>query len=169
MLYVGYNPPPHLWRPGCELEERCMTGTPNRTVKVGIFVTAMAGGMRDGALRWSDLRLMAERADTLGFDSFWVPDHLIFMPEGEQPHGPWECWSLIAALAASTSRLEIGSLVTCVPFRNPGLLAKMADTIDEISGGRLILGLGAGWHEPEFDAFGYSFDHRFERFEEALH
>ena len=65
--------------------------------------------------------------------------------------------------------MELGSLVTCAPFRNPALLAKMADTIDEISGGRLILGLGAGWHEPEFDAFGYPFDHRFERFEEALH
>jgi alkanesulfonate monooxygenase SsuD/methylene tetrahydromethanopterin reductase-like flavin-dependent oxidoreductase (luciferase family) len=141
----------------------------NRPLKVGIFVTAMAGGMRDGALRWNDLRQMAERAEELGFDSFWVPDHLIFKPEGEKPHGPWECWSLIAALAASTSRMELGSLVTCVPFRNPGLLAKMADTIDEISGGRLILGLGAGWHEPEFDAFGYPFDHRFERFEESLH
>jgi len=141
----------------------------NRPLKIGIFVTAMADGMRDGALRWNDLRQMAECAEAVGFDSFWVPDHLIFKPEGERPHGPWECWSLIAALAASTSRLEIGSLVTCVPFRNPGLLAKMADTVDEISGGRLILGLGAGWHEPEFDAFGYPFDHRFERFEEALH
>jgi probable F420-dependent oxidoreductase len=128
----------------------------------------MAGGMRDGALGWRDLRAMAERADRLGFDSFWVPDHLIFKNPDEAPHGPWECWSLLSALAASTSRLQIGTLVLCTQFRNPALLAKMADTVDEISGGRLILGLGAGWHEPEFDAFGYPFEHRFERFEEAL-
>jgi probable F420-dependent oxidoreductase len=124
--------------------------------------------MRDGALRWSDIRTMAERAETLGFDSFWVPDHLIFKNPGEKPHGPWECWSLLSALAATTSRLQIGSLVTCVGFRNPGLLAKMADTIDEISGGRFILGLGAGWHKPEYDAFGFPYDYRVSRFEEAL-
>jgi probable F420-dependent oxidoreductase len=143
-----------------------MTASPSP--KVGLFITAMAGGMRDGALRWADLRAMAERAEAVGFDSFWVPDHLIFKNEGEKPHGPWECWSLIAALAASTTRLEIGSLVTCIGFRNPALLAKMAETIDEIGGGRLILGLGAGWHQPEYEAFGYPFDNRFDRFEEAV-
>jgi probable F420-dependent oxidoreductase len=127
----------------------------------------MAGGMRDGALRWRDLRAMAETAEAVGFDSFWIPDHLIFRNEGEAPHGPWECWSLLAAVAASTARLELGTAVTCIGFRNPALLAKMADTVDEISGGRLILGLGAGWHEPEYRAFGYPFDHRFERFDEA--
>jgi alkanesulfonate monooxygenase SsuD/methylene tetrahydromethanopterin reductase-like flavin-dependent oxidoreductase (luciferase family) len=139
-----------------------------RSCKIGLFISAMAGGMRDGALRWNDLRAMAERAEEVGFDSFWVPDHLLFKNPGEQPHGPWECWSLLSALAASTSRMEIGSLVTCVGFRNPGLLAKTAETVDEISGGRLILGLGAGWHEPEYDAFGFPFDHRFERFDEAV-
>ncbi len=137
-------------------------------MKIGIFITAMAGGMRDGALRWSDLRAMADRTEEIGLDSFWVPDHLIFENPGEQPHGPWECWSLLAALAATTKRIEIGSLVTCAGFRNPGLLAKMADTVDEVSGGRLILGLGAGWHEPEYSAFGYPYDNRFTRFEEAV-
>jgi alkanesulfonate monooxygenase SsuD/methylene tetrahydromethanopterin reductase-like flavin-dependent oxidoreductase (luciferase family) len=139
-----------------------------RPLKAGIFITAMAGGMRDGALRWRDLHDMGTRAETLGFDSFWIPDHLIFKPADEPAHGPWECWSLISALAATTERMEIGSLVSCTGFRNPGLLAKMADTIDEISGGRLVLGLGAGWHEPEYEAFGYPFDHRFERFDEAV-
>jgi alkanesulfonate monooxygenase SsuD/methylene tetrahydromethanopterin reductase-like flavin-dependent oxidoreductase (luciferase family) len=139
----------------------------NRPLKLGVFISAMAGGMRDGALRWRDLRAMAETAEAVGFDSFWIPDHLIFKNEGEAPHGPWECWSLLAALAASTSRLELGTAVTCIGFRNPTLLAKMADTVDEISGGRLVLGLGAGWHEPEYEAFGYPFDHRFARFDEA--
>ncbi|CAN5821361.1 LLM class F420-dependent oxidoreductase [soil metagenome] len=139
-----------------------------RPVKVGIFITAMSGGMRDGALKWHDLQQMAERAEALGFDSYWVPDHLIFRNPDQLAHGPWECWSLLSALAATTSRMEIGTLVTCIGFRNPGLLAKMADTVDEISGGRLVLGLGAGWHEPEYEAFGYSFDHRFERFDEAV-
>lgn len=138
-----------------------------RTPKLGIFISAVAGGMRDGALKWRDLRAMAETAEAIGLDSFWIPDHFIFKNEGEQPHGPWECWSLMAALAASTSRLELGTAVTCVGFRNPALLAKIADTVDEISGGRLVLGLGAGWHKPEYDAFGYPFDHRFERFDEA--
>ncbi len=147
---------------GSELGQR------RRPLSVGIFITAMAGGMRDGALRWHDLRAMAERAENLGFDSFWLPDHLIFKNPGEAPHGPWECWSLLAALAASTSRIALGTAVTCVGFRNPGLLAKMADTVDEISGGRLILGLGAGWHQPEYEAFGYPFEHRFERFDEAV-
>lgn len=139
-----------------------------RPLKAGIFISAVAGGMRDGALGWNDLHDMASRAEALGFDSFWIPDHLIFKNPGEEPHGPWECWSLISALAATTSKMEIGSAVSCVGFRNPGLMAKMADTIDEISGGRLILGLGAGWHQPEYEAFGYPFDHRFERFDEAL-
>lgn len=145
-----------------------MLQTRARPAKIGLFITAMAGGMRDGALRWRDLREMAERAEAIGFDSFWVPDHLLFKNPDEPPHGPWECWSLLAALAASTSRMEIGSLVSCVGFRNPALLAKMAQTVDEISGGRLILGLGAGWHEPEYQAFGYPFDQRFSRFDEAV-
>ena len=82
--------------------------------------------------------------------------------------GWWDCWSILAALAAITTEVELGTIVACVGFRNPALLAKMADTIDEISGGRLILGLGAGYHEPEHRAFGYPFDHLVGRFEEAL-
>jgi alkanesulfonate monooxygenase SsuD/methylene tetrahydromethanopterin reductase-like flavin-dependent oxidoreductase (luciferase family) len=139
----------------------------SRPLKLGIFISAIAGGMRDGALGWHDLSEMARTAEAVGFDSFWIPDHLIFKNEGEAPHGPWECWSLLAALAASTTRLDLGTAVTCVGFRNPALLAKMADTVDEISNGRLILGLGAGWHEPEYRVFDLPFDHRFERFDEA--
>lgn len=139
-----------------------------RRLKVGFMITAMFGGMRDGAVRWPEIRQMAETAEAVGFDSFWLPDHLIFKEDGKAPHGPWECWTLLSALAAATSRMELGSLVLATSFRNPTLLAKMADTLDEVSNGRLILGLGAGWHEPEYEAFGYPFDHRIGRFEEAL-
>jgi len=123
-----------------------------------------------GMARWADLKRIAQHAEAVGFDSIWLPDHLLFEfgEPGESPHGLWEAWSLLAALAASTERVELGPLVLCSGFRNPALLAKMADTLDEISGGRLILGLGAGYHEREYRAFGYPFDHRVSRFEEAL-
>ena len=97
----------------------------------------------------------------------WGADHLIFRDDG-QTTGIHESWTLLTAVAAITSRVEIGPLVLALPFRNPALTAKMAVELDEVSGGRLILGLGCGWHEPEFDAFGYPFDHRVGRFEEGL-
>ncbi len=125
-----------------------------RPLKVGLFVPF--------APSWSEVRQLAERAEAVGFDSVWVMDHLLLR------HPVWEGWSLLAALAASTQRVELGTLVLATSFRNPALVAKMADTVDEISGGRLILGLGAGWHEPEYRAFGYPFDHRVSRFEEAF-
>ena len=118
---------------------------------------------------YTELREVAQTAEAAGLDSIWVYDHLLFRTPGEPTTGIYECWSMLAALAADTSRVEIGTIVLAIPFRNPALLAKMAATVDEISGGRLILGIGAGWNEPEFDAFGIPFDHRVGRFEEALH
>ena len=111
---------------------------------------------------------MARRAEEVGFDAFWLPDHLLYRFPDVHQQGAWDAWSLLAALAATTQTMGIGPLVACSSFRNPALIAKMAATIDEISGGRLILGLGAGWHEPEYAAFGYPFDHRVSRFAEAL-
>ncbi|HEV2072727.1 MAG TPA: LLM class flavin-dependent oxidoreductase [Thermomicrobiales bacterium] len=117
---------------------------------------------------WAELRAAAVQAEGLGFDSVWVYDHLLHRFEGHPTVGFWEAWTMLTAIAASTTRVQLGTTVLCAGFRNPALLAKMAETLDEVSGGRLILGLGAGWHEPEFDAFGMPFDHRVSRFEEAL-
>lgn len=116
---------------------------------------------------YHDLRSMALAADGDGLDSVWAADHLIFRDDGETT-GIHEAWTLLAAIAAVTKRVELGPMVLAVPFRNPALTAKMAAELDEVSDGRLVLGLGCGWHEPEFDAFGYPFDRRVSRFEEAL-
>jgi alkanesulfonate monooxygenase SsuD/methylene tetrahydromethanopterin reductase-like flavin-dependent oxidoreductase (luciferase family) len=140
---------------------------PGRPLRVGLNLQIVEGGLAGKTAGCADVLALAQRAEAVGFDSLWVSDHLLLTWAG-QTRGIWECWSLLAALAASTSRVELGPLVTCTGFRNPALLAKMADTADEISGGRLILGLGAGWSGPEEAAFGYPSDHRVDRFEEAL-
>lgn len=143
-------------------------------LKIGLFLPAFEYMMDGRTARWTDLLAMVRHAEELGFDSAWVPEHYLFhfdQPNtwtGHSDGGAWECWSLLAALAAATTRIELGPLVSCTGFHNPALLAKMADTIDEISGGRLILGLGAGWNGDEFRAFGFPFDHRVSRFEEAI-
>ena len=140
----------------------------NRPLKVGLILPDTDREMGGDTARWSDLAAMTRLAEDLVFDSIWNADRLIYRFPGKEVQGPWESWSLLAALAAVTSRVEIGPLVSCTSFRNPTLLAKIADTVDEISGGRLVLGLGAGWHEPEYIAFGYPFDHRVSRFAEAI-
>lgn len=132
------------------------------------LILPLAEDESGSAPSWEALRAAAVQAEGLGFDSVWVYDHLLHRFEGHPTVGFWEAWTMLTALAASTTRVQIGTTVLCAGFRNPALLAKMADTLDEVAGGRLILGLGAGWHEPEFDAFGLPFDRRVSRFEEAL-
>lgn len=114
-----------------------------------------------------ELIAMARSAEAVGFDSLWLGDHLLYdLPVG--PRGPWEVWTSLAALAASTDRILLGPLVASTGFHEPAMLAKMAATVDAVSGGRLILGLGAGWNEREYRAYGFPFDHRVGRFEEAF-
>jgi len=144
------------------------TQVAHRPLKVGLIVPAFENGFAGTTARWSDLMEFALVAEDVGLDSLWIPDHLLFREDDGKTSGMWEGWSLLSALAAVTHRVELGTFVTCTGFRNPALLAKMADTVEEISGGRLILGLGAGYHEPEYRAFGYPFDHRTDRFTEAL-
>lgn len=111
---------------------------------------------------------MVRAIEDLGFDSIWIGEHLLYRWPDRPPRGPWEAWTLMAAIAASTSRVEFGPLVACTNFHNPAMLAKQAATIDEVSAGRFILGLGAGWNATEFAAFGFPYDHRIDRFEEAF-
>lgn len=113
------------------------------------------------------IREMAVAAEAAGFDSIWVYDHLLFRFDG-RTSGIHECWTILSAIAEATKRAELGTLVMCTGFRNAGLLAKMAATLDHVSGGRLILGVGSGWHDPEYEAFGYPTDHKVSRFEESL-
>jgi probable F420-dependent oxidoreductase len=117
---------------------------------------------------YDTIRIVAQQAEADGFDSIWLPDHFFYRNPNEPTRGIWECWTMLSALAEATRRVEIGTLVTCNSFRHPAILAKMATTLDEVSHGRLILGVGAGWNEPEYKAFGVPFDHRVARFEEAL-
>ena len=120
-------------------------------------------------LGWKQLRDIAMAAEDSGFDSIWVDDHLLYHYEGNpEPNGNRESWAMLTAIAAHTKTVELGHLVLGMGFRNPALLAKIADTVDEISEGRLILGIGAGYHKREYTAFGYPYDNRFKRFEEAL-
>jgi alkanesulfonate monooxygenase SsuD/methylene tetrahydromethanopterin reductase-like flavin-dependent oxidoreductase (luciferase family) len=119
-------------------------------------------------VRWPEYRAMARAAEEAGFDSIWLGDHLLYREEGEHERGPWEVWTMLGALAAVTERVELGPLVACTAFHPPGLIAKMAAALAEVSGGRFVLGLGAGWNEPEFRAFGLPYDHRVSRFEEAF-
>jgi len=117
---------------------------------------------------WMQHREMATLAEGIGLDSLWLGDHLLYRNGAGPARGPWECLSMLSALAAVTTRVELGPLVLATSFRNPALTAKIAETIDEISGGRLILGIGAGWNRTEYDAFGLPFDRRFARFTEAF-
>jgi probable F420-dependent oxidoreductase len=136
---------------------------PTRPLRVGIQLPEV-----EREVRWPELLDMIRAIEDLGFDSIWLGEHLLYRWPDRDPRGPWEAWTMLAAIAATTSRVEFGPLVACTNFHNPAMLAKQAATIDEISGGRLILGLGAGWNETEFRAYGFPYDHRVERFEEAF-
>lgn len=133
------------------------------TLRVGVQLPEV-----EREVRWPEYAAMARAAEEVGFDSIWVGDHLLYRDDGRPERGPWEAWTLLAGLAALTERVQLGPLVACTAFHAPAMLAKMAATVDELSGGRLVLGLGAGWNRNEFDAFGFPFDQRASRFEESF-
>jgi probable F420-dependent oxidoreductase len=131
-------------------------------VRFGLALPHYDTSLAGAPVSWDGVRRVAQAAESVGFDSVWVSDHL-FLDFGKyggsgQPEGSLECWTTLSGLAAATSRVRLGSLVLCNDFRNPGLLAKMAATLDVLSGGRVDVGMGAGWYEPEYVAAGISFD-----------
>ncbi|MEO8477084.1 MAG: TIGR03619 family F420-dependent LLM class oxidoreductase [Actinomycetota bacterium] len=134
-----------------------------RPIRVGVQLPEV-----EREVRWPELRSMARIAEAVGFDSVWVGDHYLYRDDGRPERGPWEAWATLAGLAAITDRVRLGPLVACLGFHAPAVLAKTAVTVDEIAGGRLTLGIGAGWNRTEFDAFGIPFDRRAARFEEAF-
>jgi alkanesulfonate monooxygenase SsuD/methylene tetrahydromethanopterin reductase-like flavin-dependent oxidoreductase (luciferase family) len=136
-------------------------------MRIGVVLPIAEEDGDDGAPPYSLVRDIAVDAEAAGLDSVWVFDHVLFRFDGATT-GIHECWTVLSAIAEATERVELGTLVMCTGFRNAALLAKMAATLDHISDGRLILGVGAGWHDPEYEAFGWPTDHKVSRFEEAL-
>lgn len=133
------------------------------TCRVGVQLPEV-----ERAVPWPEVIAMARAAESAGFDSIWLGDHLLYdLPDG-QVRGPWEVWTSLAALAAVTERVELGPFVASTSFHAPAMLAKLAATVDAISGGRLVLGLGAGWNQREYTAYGFPYDKRVSRFEEAF-
>ncbi len=137
-------------------------------MKIGLMVFLANDRENNRKRAYEEIRATTLQAEADGFDSIWLADHLLYRTAGKPTRGIWECWTMLAALAEATQQVEIGTLVVCNSFRHPAILAKMATAADEVSGGRLILGVGAGWNEPEYLAFGLPFDHLVSRFEEAL-
>ncbi len=136
---------------------------PRRPLGIGVQLPEV-----ERVVRWPEMHAMALGAEAAGFDSLWLGDHLLYRDAGNPARGPWEAWSMLAALAAVTTSLRLGPLVAATSFHNPAMLAKKAAAVDEVSNGRLIVGLGAGWNETEYRAFGFPYDHRVSRFEEAF-
>jgi alkanesulfonate monooxygenase SsuD/methylene tetrahydromethanopterin reductase-like flavin-dependent oxidoreductase (luciferase family) len=117
---------------------------------------------------WNEYAAMAQAAEEVGFDSVWLGDHHLYRSDGREERGPLDAWTVLAALAAVTTRVQLGPLVACTAFSPPGLLARRAAAVQEVSDGRFVLGLGAGWNETEFAAFGLPFDRRASRFIESF-
>ena len=134
-----------------------------RPLRVGIQLPEI-----ERVVPWREYVAIARAAEAAGFDSIWVGDHLIYRDDRGAERGPYEAWALLAALAAVTTHVRLGPLVACTAFTPAAILAKRAATVQDISGGRLVLGLGAGWNQGEFRAFGIPFDQRVSRFEASF-
>jgi alkanesulfonate monooxygenase SsuD/methylene tetrahydromethanopterin reductase-like flavin-dependent oxidoreductase (luciferase family) len=139
-----------------------------RSIEIGL-VLPMGDSFVDGSTpRWVEILGLALRAEELGFDTVWTADELLWRPEDGKTQGWWEGVAMTGAIAAATSRVKVGTWVLSALHRNPGITAKAAETIDEISGGRFVLGLGSGHAGRQAHAFGMPEDHVYSRFEEAV-
>ncbi len=142
--------------------------SPQRPFGLGLNLPYVEGALDGATPRWPDIRAMATTAEEVGFDALWISDHVGFGDPAGEWTGAWDSWTLLAGLAAVTQRVHLGTYVSAAPYRNPALLAKMAETLDEISGGRAIMAIGAGWNRPEFESYNFPWERRFDRFEDAL-
>jgi alkanesulfonate monooxygenase SsuD/methylene tetrahydromethanopterin reductase-like flavin-dependent oxidoreductase (luciferase family) len=138
-----------------------------RETSLGLMVPVSEWHAFGGSPHFADILDISRTAAGIGIEALWYADHFSF-GEGDEVRGFWDAWTLMAAIAASVPDVQIGPLVACTAYRNPGVIAKMTEMIQDISGGRFILGLGAGWHKPEYDQFGIQFEPRVSQFEEAL-
>jgi alkanesulfonate monooxygenase SsuD/methylene tetrahydromethanopterin reductase-like flavin-dependent oxidoreductase (luciferase family) len=143
-------------------------GAVARRMKIGVMTQQAEGALDGRTPRFNDIREMAMAAEAVGLDSFWLPDHLLYRPGEQEDIGVWEAFTFLGALASMTSTITLGPFVAATSFRNPTLLAKIADAMDEVTNGRFILAVGAGNWESEHATFGFPFEHRVSRFEEAL-
>ena len=150
-------------------------------MKIGIVLLTWNGAMDGETPTTRDVVGLAKLSEEVGLDSVWITDHFYFdyadfqevgVDFPKELHGTkggsWECWALVSAIAQATNNVEIGTLISSTSFRNPALLARAVDTVDDLSEGRLILGLGAGDFPFEHESFGYPFERRISRFEEAV-
>lgn len=141
----------------------------DRPMSIGLMMPMAEQSAFGGSPRFQDIREMAEMAEDIGLDGISFADHFVSRPDDPVGvRGFWEAGSIVAAIAACTRRVSLSVLVACALYRNPFVTAKIAETLDEISNGRFILGMGAGWSKPDFDMAGLAFDYRVSRFEEAL-
>ena len=139
-----------------------------RSLEIGL-VLPMGDSFVDGTtVRWTEIRDLAVRAESIGFDTVWTADELLWHSDAGAAQGWWECVAMTGAVAASTSRVKVGTWVLSALHRNPAITAKAVETLDEISGGRFVLGLGSGHAGRQAHAFGLPEDHVVGRFEEAL-
>jgi alkanesulfonate monooxygenase SsuD/methylene tetrahydromethanopterin reductase-like flavin-dependent oxidoreductase (luciferase family) len=134
-----------------------------RAMRVGVQLPEV-----ERVVSWNEYAAMARAAEEVGFHSLWLGDHHLYRGDGREERGPLDAWTVLAALAAVTTRIQLGPLVACTAFSSPGLLARRAAAVQEVSDGRFVLGLGAGWNEAEFAAFGLPFDRRASRFIESF-
>ncbi len=137
-------------------------------MRIGVCIPISERGTGRRALSFAEMRELAVLTEQGNLDSIWVADHLFIVGGDGEPRGAWESLTILGALADATTRVELGPFVLCTPFRNAGLIAWAANTLDEISQGRFVMGLGSGWHQPEFDAFGFEFQRRVSVFEDSL-
>ncbi len=138
-------------------------------ISFGINIPNATGNYYDGTPSYSNILAMSRASAEVGYEVLWWDDHFSF-PDGEDGlRGQWEAWTLMAAISAELPDLYLGPMVACTAYRNPGVIAKMTEMIDEISGGKFILGLGAGWQKDEYRQFGLRFEPRVSQFAEALH